>query len=247
MVTEDITWCHEGLLLLWRSADAVGSFCGSAWEVRSSEISDTAAVPWASAQLASPCWWSTGVGKKKCFFGQSVSQQRAEWVTAVQREGEEEEEVKRRTRKQNVAKKKKKVQSESLCNCSHLVLPSATAALFLLARWSGCYFMCQGELTACSCSSTLTDFSLMLLVSTVASGHSYQRPTGTATRATASNRVIFFSTLFYGCHTNPSWHYSCKSAACAPSSGSHKKFRRPVEILLLFQQVSEWVREWVNE
>lgn len=113
-----------------------GHFVGR--PARRSEISDTASVPWASAQLASPCWWSTGVEKKVLLrtVCQSEENRVSHCCAAVK-----EEKRKKRSRKKCA---KKKVQSESFCNCSHLILPSATAALFLLADWSSCYFMCQG-------------------------------------------------------------------------------------------------------
>lgn len=187
LVIEDTTWCHEGLLLLWCSADAVGSFCGSACEklwdlwhsLRPLGLSSV------SVSLLMKHW---GGKKSASLDSLSVSREQSESLLCSVKE------KKRKKWKGGQESKmwQKKVQSESLCNCSHLVLPSATAALFLLARWSGCYFMCQGKLTACSCSSTLTDFSR-----TVASGHSYQRPTGTATIATASNRVIFFHSFLW--------------------------------------------------
>lgn len=180
-------------------------------------------------------------GEKKSASLDSLSVSREQRVSHC---SAAEKEKKRKKRKEEKKKKKaksgKKVQSESFCNCSHLILPSATAALSLLARWFRVFLlMCRGKLTVCSCSSTLTDFSLMVLVSTVASRHSYQRPTATVTIAAASNKVIFFLPLFHGCHPNPSWYYSRKSAACPLLGGDHKNFRRPVEILLLFQPESE--------
>lgn len=133
-------------------------------------------------------------GEKKSASLDSLSVSREQRVSHCSAAAKEKKRKKTKKEKKKKAKSGEKVQSESFCNCSHLILPSATAALSLLARWFRFFLlMCRGKLTVCSCSSTLTDFSLMVLVSTVASRHSYQRPTATVTIAAASNKVIFSS------------------------------------------------------
>lgn len=125
------------LLVLRCSADAVGSFCGSASEKLWDLWHSLRPLGLSSANV--PLLMKHWGGKKKCFFGQSVSQQRAEWVTAVQPWSRSRGRREKKDKKKKAKCGKKKVQSESFCNCSHLIFPSATAALFLLAGWSSCY------------------------------------------------------------------------------------------------------------
>lgn len=240
-----LTWSPEGLLLLWCSADAVGSFCGSAseklWDLWHSL--SPLGLSSVNVSLLMKHW---GGKKSASLDSLSVSREQSESLLCS-REGEEEKEVKRRTRRreQNVAKK-----------CSKWVIlqllppypPLGNGCSLPIGSWVQLLLNVSRQI---DCVQLLQHFDRL-------QPHAARRHCGLWTFISAASRHSynsrcfkcsdFFFSLLYGCHTNPSWYYSCKSAAC-PLLGESQEFQTTSwnpPVVPASEWVSEWGGEWMS-